>query len=68
PEQDKECRGQCGEAWERLRACHGVLVPGGFGSRGLEGMIQAVKYAREECVPFLGICLGMQAAAIEFAR
>ena len=47
-------------AAERLAGCAGVLVPGGFGSRGLEGKIAAVQYAREHNVPFLGICLGMQ--------
>ena len=46
----------------------GILVPGGFGQRGIEGMIRAVRYARENGVPFLGICLGMQLALIEFAR
>jgi len=46
----------------------GVIVPGGFGSRGIEGKIKAIKYARENNVPFLGICLGMQLAVIEFAR
>ncbi|NLP01786.1 MAG: CTP synthase [Fibrobacter sp.] len=46
----------------------GVLVPGGFGSRGLDGKINAVRYAREKRIPFLGICLGMQMAVIEFAR
>lgn len=46
----------------------GILVPGGFGDRGIEGKIQAIKYARENNVPFLGICLGMQCAVIEFAR
>ena len=46
----------------------GILVPGGFGSRGLDGKIEAVRYAREGNVPFLGICLGLQCAAIEFAR
>lgn len=51
-----------------LRGCSGVLVPGGFGGRGVEGMISAVKYARENNVPFLGICLGMQMAVVEFAR
>ena len=45
-----------------------MLVPGGFGKRGIEGKIQAVKYARENLVPYLGICLGMQIAAIEIAR
>jgi CTP synthase len=47
---------------------HGVLIPGGFGSRGIEGKIAAIRYARENGIPFFGICLGMQCAAIEFAR
>lgn len=46
----------------------GILVPGGFGDRGIEGKIQAVKYAREKGIPFMGICLGMQVAVIEYAR
>ncbi|MBQ6361595.1 MAG: CTP synthase [Lachnospiraceae bacterium] len=46
----------------------GIIVPGGFGSRGIEGMILAAKYAREHCVPFLGLCLGMQITVIEYAR
>ena len=45
-----------------------MLVPGGFGDRGIEGMILAARYAREHQVPYLGICLGMQMAVIEFAR
>ena len=53
---------------EKLKDSDGILVPGGFGSRGLEGMITAIKYARENDVPYLGICLGMQMASIEFAR
>jgi CTP synthase len=51
-----------------LDAVDGILIPGGFGSRGVEGKIQAVQYARENNRPFLGICLGMQTAVIEFAR
>ena len=51
-----------------LGGVDGVLVPGGFGERGVEGKIQAVKYARENGIPFLGICLGMQCAVIDFAR
>lgn len=47
---------------------HGILVPGGFGDRGIEGKIEAIRYARENNIPFLGICLGMQCAVIEFAR
>ncbi|MBR3787853.1 MAG: CTP synthase [Firmicutes bacterium] len=53
---------------EKLGSLDGILVPGGFGSRGIDGMIQAAKYARENDVPYLGICLGMQIAVIEFAR
>lgn len=55
-------------ACEILKDSHGILVPGGFGDRGLEGKISAIQYAREKNVPFLGICLGMQCAVIEFAR
>lgn len=51
-----------------LSSCDGILVPGGFGQRGIEGMIQAIQYARENNIPFLGICLGMQLASIEYAR
>lgn len=53
---------------EQLGSYDGIIVPGGFGDRGLEGMIQSIRYARENDVPFLGICLGMQMACIEFAR
>ena len=52
----------------KLKGCDGVIVPGGFGSRGIEGMICAAKYCRENDLPYLGICLGMQVAVIEFAR
>jgi CTP synthase len=52
----------------QLEGVDGVLIPGGFGIRGIEGKIQAAKYAREHQVPFLGICLGMQCATVEFAR
>jgi CTP synthase len=51
-----------------LAGVHGVLVPGGFGYRGIEGKVQAVRYARENRIPYFGICLGMQCAVIEFAR
>jgi len=51
-----------------LSGIDGLIVPGGFGLRGTEGMIQAIKYARENNIPFLGICLGMQMAIVEFAR
>ncbi|BDG37736.1 CTP synthase [Parageobacillus sp. VR-IP] len=53
---------------ELLGDADGILVPGGFGDRGIEGKIEAIRYAREQKVPFLGICLGMQLASIEFAR
>jgi len=51
-----------------LAGIHGILVPGGFGDRGIEGKIAAIRYAREHKIPFLGICLGLQVAVIEFAR
>jgi len=51
-----------------LDGVHGVLVPGGFGDRGMEGKIEAARYARERGIPYFGICLGMQCAVIEFAR
>lgn len=53
---------------EIMKDSDGLIVPGGFGTRGLEGMITSIKYARENDVPFLGICLGMQMASVEFAR
>ena len=55
-------------AAEIFKGCDGILVPGGFGYRGVEGKIEAIRYAREHKVPFFGICLGMQCAVIEFAR
>ncbi|MDO4492770.1 MAG: CTP synthase [Clostridia bacterium] len=55
-------------AAELLGAADGIIVPGGFGNRGIAGMIEAVRYARENGVPFFGICLGMQIAVIEYAR
>jgi CTP synthase len=59
---------ESGDGLDKLRDCHGILVPGGFGSRGMEGKIRAVTFARENKVPFFGICLGMQLAVVEFAR
>ena len=56
------------ETERELEACDGILIPGGFGVRGIEGKIRAARYAREEDVPFLGICLGMQMAVADFAR
>ena len=52
----------------RLRQYDGILVPGGFGKRGIAGMVHTIHYAREHKVPFFGICLGMQCATIEYAR
>ncbi|MBI5754320.1 CTP synthase [Candidatus Peregrinibacteria bacterium] len=60
-EQDKE-------TWKNLKKADGILVPGGFGKRGIEGKIMAAKYARENKIPYLGLCLGMQIMTIEFAR
>jgi len=53
---------------EQLRQVQGIIVPGGFGQRGIEGMIQAIKFAREENIPCFGLCLGMQTMVIEFGR
>ena len=55
-------------AAEMLKGCDGIIVPGGFGDRGIEGMIESVRYARENKVPYFGICLGMQMSVIEYAR
>jgi len=63
-----ELEGGDEETMARLLKCDGMVVPGGFGSRGFEGKINAIRKAREEKIPFLGICLGMQAAVIEYAR
>ena len=57
-----------GNVDEMLAGLDGILVPGGFGGRGIEGMILAARYARENCIPYFGICLGMQIAVIEYAR
>lgn len=59
---------EAGRADETLGSVAGILVPGGFGTRGVEGKIQAIRYAREKGVPFFGICYGLQCAVIEFAR
>ena len=58
----------CDLCGKKLKDIDGILVPGGFGSRGVEGKIAAIKYAREKKIPFLGICLGMQCTVIEYAR
>ncbi len=57
-----------GKGWDRLEEVDGVIVPGGFGYRGVEGKIMAARWARENKVPYLGLCLGMQVMCIEFAR
>ena len=57
-----------GHNWEAVEQADGVLVPGGFGSRGIEGKIQAAHYARTNKVPYLGLCLGMQLMVVEFSR
>jgi CTP synthase len=59
---------EAGKAWTSSSQVNGILVPGGFGKRGIEGKIAAIRYARENKVPFFGICLGLQCAVIEFAR
>ena len=56
------------KGWEEVKAADGIIVPGGFGSRGIEGKIQAARYARENNIPYLGLCLGMQVMCVEFAR
>jgi CTP synthase len=57
-----------GRSWDILEEADGIVVPGGFGSRGIEGKIQAAKFARINNVPYLGLCLGMQVLVVEFAR
>jgi CTP synthase len=57
-----------GKSWDLIKDADGILVPGGFGDRGIEGKIAAIEYARKYKVPFLGLCLGMQLMVIEFAR
>ncbi|MDP8969606.1 MAG: CTP synthase [Actinomycetota bacterium] len=61
-------KGASGGAERALAGCHGVLVPGGFGIRGIEGKIAAARHARERLLPYLGICLGLQVAVVEYAR
>ena len=64
-----EAEGVNGPDWDRqLEGYDGILVPGGFGKRGIDGMLNAIRYARENHVPYFGICLGMQTMVIEFAR
>src|SRR5580765_430208 len=64
-----EAEGVVGDAWERqIEGYDGILVPGGFGKRGIPGMLNAIRFAREKKVPYFGICLGMQTLVIEYAR
>src|SRR5208283_4073536 len=64
-----EAEGVVGENWEsQLEGYDGILVPGGFGKRGIDGMLNGIRFARERKVPYFGICLGMQTLVIEFAR
>ncbi|HLI83468.1 MAG TPA: CTP synthase [Bryobacteraceae bacterium] len=64
-----EAEGVVGPGWEKqLEGFDGILVPGGFGKRGIDGMLNAIRYAREQKVPYFGICLGMQTLVIEYAR
>jgi CTP synthase len=56
------------KGWKDLESAHGIIVPGGFGSRGIEGKIAAARFARQNQVPYLGLCLGMQVMVIEFGR
>ena len=65
---DSESLDSDAAARERLGGAHGILIPGGFGGRGIEGKIRAARVAREERIPYLGVCLGMQIAVMEFAR
>ncbi|SCU80979.1 LAMI_0B04368g1_1 [Lachancea mirantina] len=68
PETNESEKAKFHDAWNKLSSADGVLVPGGFGTRGTEGMILAAKWARENNIPYLGVCLGLQIATIEFAR
>lgn len=68
PEDGKSWKKDIESMKAQLSRCDGVLVPGGFGARGTEGKIEAIRFARENDIPFLGICLGFQLAVVEFAR
>ena len=68
PIHSEQLEGSYEEVSQRLEGFHGILVAPGFGERGIEGKIQAIRYVREQKIPFLGICLGMQCAVVEFAR
>jgi CTP synthase len=66
--EDTAAQADKNKALKALNDCNGILVPGGFGERGVEGMVRTCQFAREKKKPFLGICLGMQVAVIEVAR
>ncbi|KAK9675200.1 CTP synthase ura7 [Basidiobolus ranarum] len=68
PESQQKDPVKYADSWQLVTSADGILVPGGFGIRGTEGKILAIKWARENNIPYLGICLGLQLAAIEFAR
>jgi len=68
PIHSEQLEGSYEEVSQRLEGFHGILVAPGFGERGIEGKIQAIRYVREQRIPFFGICLGMQCAVVEFAR
>ncbi|KAG0670627.1 CTP synthase ura7 [Maudiozyma exigua] len=68
PETQETDKARFHEAWNKISSADGILVPGGFGTRGTEGMIHAARWARENKIPFLGVCLGLQIATIEFVR
>ncbi|EEB93386.1 hypothetical protein MPER_07962, partial [Moniliophthora perniciosa FA553] len=68
PEVQEAAPARYHDAWRAVVGASGILVPGGFGSRGTEGMLLAIKYAGEQKIPFLGICLGFQLAVVEWAR
>ncbi|CAB4254981.1 similar to Saccharomyces cerevisiae YBL039C URA7 Major CTP synthase isozyme (see also URA8) [Maudiozyma barnettii] len=68
PETQEVDKAKFHEAWNKVSSADGILVPGGFGTRGTEGMIHAARWARENKIPYLGVCLGLQIATIEFVR
>ena len=68
PESKETSPDKYSQAWNDIKSADGVLVPGGFGNRGIDGKILAANYARENGVPYLGVCLGLQVAVIEYAR
>jgi CTP synthase len=65
---DLEKDNSANDLWDQVKSAQGVIVPGGFGSRGIEGKVKAIRYAREEKIPYLGLCLGMQLMVVELGR